>query len=245
MVDEYIEKIIVNQNGTLSIQPKGRSFDMIYRSAMGVDWDAKELCLTHNPSEDWNAFLWYLQILDAVKSEYGVVLKLSPETSFVNIDDDTISRIKSSQINKVPELITGLFDKNDKAAYKCLQELEKTSLLNNSVYQFFETFADMLNSNNSYIRTRGLLLISANAKWDEDNKIDEIIDKYLEHIADEKPITARQCIKALPNIAKYKPDLTDVISTALKNANPGLYADSMHSLISSDIRKALQSIRDM
>ena len=34
--------------------------------------------------------------------------------------------------------------------------------------------AEMLDSDNPYIRTRGLLLISANAKWDSDNKIDEI-----------------------------------------------------------------------
>ena len=145
-------------------------------------------------------------------------------------------------MDRISELITGLFNDDNKAAYKCLQELEAASELDKSVYQFFDTFADMMDNDNSYIRTRGLLLISANAKWDEDSKIDEIIDKYLKHILDEKPVTSRQCIKALPNIAECKPDLVEVIVTALKRANPERYASSMQPLILKDIRAALEKI---
>jgi len=100
----------------------------------------------------------------------------------------------------------------------------------------------MIDSDNSYVRTRGLLLISANAKWDEDNKIDEIIDKYIKHILDDKPITARQCINALPKIAEFKPDLVEVIITALRKADPERYASSMQPLVYKDIRAALEKI---
>ena len=62
---------------------------------------------------------------------------------------------------------------------------------------------------------------------------------------DDKPITARQCIKALPNITKFKPDLADDIRSALNKSNPGRYADSMQSLIHNDIRAALKSINDL
>ena len=41
-------------------------------------------------------------------------------------------------------------------------------------------------SDNSYVRIRGLTLLAYNAKWDKDYKIDEIIDKYLKHITDVK-----------------------------------------------------------
>ena len=140
------------------------------------------------------------------------------------------------------ELVNGLFDKNDKAAYKCLKELLSVSEKDNGVYQFFDTFAYMIDNYNSYIRTRGLVLISANAKWDIDNRIDEIIDKYLRHIMDDKPITARQCIKALPNIAKFKPDLVDDILSALNKANPQRYATSMQSLVNNDIRTVIKII---
>jgi len=95
-------------------------------------------------------------------------------------------------MDNVLEAVNGLCDKDDKVAYKCLKALIAASEQDNRVYQFFDTFADMLDSDNSYLRTRGLLLISANAKWDTDYKIDEIIDKYLRHIMDDKPITARQ-----------------------------------------------------
>ena len=101
------------------------------------------------------------------------------------------------------------------------------------VYPFFDLFADMIEDENSYVRTRGLLLIAANARWDTENKIDELIDSYLKHIEDVKPITSRQCIKALPSIVKYKPDLYDCICTALEQANPGIYRDSMSSLVMS------------
>ncbi len=42
----------------------------------------------------------------------------------------------------------------------------------------------MINNENSYIRARGLLLISANAQWDIDNKIEINIDSILSHIVD-------------------------------------------------------------
>jgi len=147
-------------------------------------------------------------------------------------------------MSTIPELINGLFYKNDKAAYKCLKELISASEKDNGVYQFFDIFSEMIDNDNSYIRTRGLLLISANAKWDTDFKVDEIIDKYLCHIMDDKPITARQCIKTLPNIAKFKPDLVDDILAALNKANPQRYSDSMQSLVNNDIKAALKGIGD-
>ena len=97
-----------------------------------------------------------------------------------------------------------LFDKNNKVAYKALQELQKESEETDHVYPYMDRLSDMLNSDNSYIRTRGLILIAYNAKWDKDYKIDEVIDDYLKHITDVKPITARQCIMLLPVIAENK-----------------------------------------
>ena len=100
----------------------------------------------------------------------------------------------------------------------------------------------MLNNANSYIRARGFLLISANVKWDEDCKIDEIIDEYLTHISDTKPIIARQCIKALPNLAKYKPELKNDIITALHRIDISIYSDSMQSLVCKDVRESLAKV---
>ena len=106
-----------------------------------------------------------------------------------------------------------------------------------------DKLSDMLDSDNSYIRTRGLTLIACNAKWDKDYKIDEIIDKYLKHITDIKPITARQCIKLLPVIAKDKPELKDDILSALHKADSSFYEDSMQPLVYKDTQKAIKEIQ--
>ena len=106
-----------------------------------------------------------------------------------------------------------------------------------------DRLSDMLDSDNSYIRTRGLTLLAYNAKWDKDYKIDEVIDKYLKHITDAKPITARQCIKLLPIIAKHKPELKNDVLSALHKADISIYEDSMQSLVYKDIQKALKVIQ--
>ena len=142
----------------------------------------------------------------------------------------------------IEETFALIFDKNNNIAYKALQELQKESDESDKVYCYMDKLADMINSDNSYIRTRGLTLIAYNAKWDKDNKIDEIIDEYLKHIEDVKPITARQCIKLLPMIAKNKPELKEDIVSALQKADISIYADSMQPLVYKDIQNSLAEI---
>ncbi len=148
------------------------------------------------------------------------------------------------QVN-VAEMFELLFDKNNNVAYKALQALQIESEKTNCIYSYMDRLSDMLDSDNSYIRTRGIVLLAYNAKWDKDYKIDEVIDKYLKHITDVKPITARQCIKLLPMIAKYKPELKMDILSALHYANISIYNDSMQSLVYKDIQKALKEIQNL
>lgn len=145
----------------------------------------------------------------------------------------------------IAEMFEMLFDKNNNTAYKALQELQKESEKTDCVYVYMDRLGDMLDSDNSYIRTRGLVLLACNAKWDIDNKIDEIIDEYLKHITDVKPITARQCIKMLPVIAKEKPGLRNDICSALQKADVSFYDDSMQPLVYKDIQKALKEIQKL
>ncbi len=53
------------------------------------------------------------------------------------------------------ELIERLYSKDNKTAYQALQMLENESEKSNTVYKFFDKFAEMLENSNSYIRTRG------------------------------------------------------------------------------------------
>ena len=141
------------------------------------------------------------------------------------------------------DLIENLYNLDNTIAYSCLKELEKISYSSNEVYKYFDKFVEMLDNKNSYIRTRGIVLISSSAKWDIDNKINLIIDKFLEHIEDEKPITARQCIKSLENIIKYKNELGPIIKNKLLKLNYLKYEESMQSLIFKDVEKILDLIK--
>ena len=145
-------------------------------------------------------------------------------------------------MESLTDLVNGLFSKDNGEAYACLQKLQAVSAQTSAVYAFFDTFVDMLRSDNSYIRTRGMFLIAANAQWDVDNKIDEALDAYLERIEDDKPITARQCVQTLPDLARHKPDLAPLIREALMRANPDKYKPTMQPLVQKDIAEALRRI---
>jgi len=140
------------------------------------------------------------------------------------------------------ELVSDLYLKDANAAYSALKQLLSECEQNEEVYDFFEKFAEMIGDKNSYIRTRGLLLVSACAKWDSENKINEIIGDFLEHVTDEKPITARQCIQVIPNIVYYKPELKEEVISVLKKADVSKYKESMAPLIIKDINSVMEQI---
>ncbi len=141
-------------------------------------------------------------------------------------------------------LVEGLSDHDPSEGYACFLRLREESLRSDAVYPYFDRFIGMMDSGNSYIRARGLLLIAVNARWDGEHKLDEIIDRYLTHIMDEKPTVARQFIGALLEVAEHKPELAGDIRRALVRANPGRYRDSMAPLIQRDIAEALGRIAE-
>lgn len=146
--------------------------------------------------------------------------------------------------NPIDETFALLLNKNNTVAYKALQLLQRECEQTDSVYSHMDELSDLLEHDNSYIRTRGLVLIAHNAKWDKDYKIDEIIDKYLMHLSDPSPITTRQCIKLLPLIADHKPELKKDIVSALHKADISTFSDSMQPLVYKDIQKSLKEIQE-
>lgn len=134
---------------------------------------------------------------------------------------------------------------NNREAYRALQSLQEASDLDDAVYTHIDAFIEMMRDSNSYVRTRGLTLIACNAKWDETGRIDGIIDEYLDHVTDDKPITARQCIQSLPKLAEAKPHLIVRIAYSLRQVNISQYADSMRPLVQNDIHDALLVLNSM
>lgn len=138
--------------------------------------------------------------------------------------------------------IEGLYCKNNAEAYRYLKLLLTESERTDTVYPFWEQFADMLSEKSAYLRTRGLLLLCANAKWDAAGQFDALLDRMLSHILDEKPTVSRQFIAVLPQLAAAKPALAGRICAALREADVSIYADSMAPLVWNDIQNALLQI---
>lgn len=132
-------------------------------------------------------------------------------------------------------LIAMLTMKDDTCACALADKILSESQETDEWYEYFDDFASLLNHPKSFVRNRALYILAANAQWDEENRFDRIISDFLAHITDEKPITARQCIKALAQVGSAKPQYISVIVSCLRNADLSKYRDSMRPLIEKDI----------
>ena len=133
------------------------------------------------------------------------------------------------------EIITKLTSKDDKNAYAFADKIIAESQDSDKWYAYFDDFTTLLNHPKSLVRNRAIYILAANAQWDEENRFDLILSNYLSHITDEKPITARQCIKALAQVGLAKPQYIPRILSSLKKADLSKYKDSMRPLIEKDM----------
>ena len=132
-------------------------------------------------------------------------------------------------------IIAELTAKDDKYACAFADKIISESRETDEWYEYFNDFASLLDHPKSLVRNRALNILAANAQWDEENRFDSIIADFLAHITDEKPITARQCIKALAQVGLAKPQYVPRIMSNLHCADLSKYKDSMRPLIEKDI----------
>jgi hypothetical protein len=150
---------------------------------------------------------------------------------------------KALNKNDIPQLVEWLSLKDNSIRYQAFLLLQSRSIFFNDVYPFWDIFREKLNSDNSYQRSIGLMLIAENVRWDAENRMEEIIDEYLALLKDEKPITIRQCIQSLGKIASAKPGLNDKIASRLISFDIMAVKETMRKSILIDILKVLFIIR--
>ena len=138
--------------------------------------------------------------------------------------------------------IACLTGKDAKATYALAQQITAESRASDVWYPHFDGFAALLSHKNSLVRNRAISILAANTRWDREGKFDALLDEFLSHVTDVKPITARQCVAALPEIAEAKPELVPRIRTALEQTGLSGYPDSMQPLILKDIVAVLKKI---
>jgi hypothetical protein len=132
--------------------------------------------------------------------------------------------------------------KDDKYACAIADKIISESQDTDKWYEFFDEFASLLNHPKSLVRNRVLYILSANAQWDNENRFDAIISDYLSHVTDDKPITARQCIKALAQVGVAKPQYIPRILSCFQEADLSKYKDSMRPLIERDMMETKKAL---
>lgn len=142
------------------------------------------------------------------------------------------------------DVLENLTSKDDQAACAYSAKIISESRDTNAWYGCFDEFASLLSHPKSFVRNRALYILAAIARWDDENRFDGIMPEYLSHITDEKPITARQCIKALAELGKAKPKFIPDIISALHSADLTQYKDSMRPLIEKDIQETITRLSD-
>lgn len=145
-------------------------------------------------------------------------------------------------MNKYENIVAKLTMKDDSYACALADQIIAESRESDEWYECFDDFASLLNHPKSLVRNRALYLLAANAQWDEENRFDSILPDFLAHITDDKPITARQCIKALAQVGSAKPQYIAVILSSLQNADLSKYKDSMRPLIEKDIAETEKTL---
>ena len=133
------------------------------------------------------------------------------------------------------EIIAKLTAKEDKFACAIADKIIAESRETDTWYEYFDAFAALLKHPKSLVRNRALHILAANAQWDEGNRFDAILPEFLSHVTDEKPITARQCIRALAQVGLAKPQYIPQILDRFHSADLSKYKDSMRPLIEKDM----------
>ena len=142
------------------------------------------------------------------------------------------------------EILAGLTDKNDKAACALAERIVAESRETNAWYAYLDDFAALLEHPKSYVRNRALHILAANARWDEENRMDAILPGFLSHITDDKPITVRQRVQALAELGAAKPQYIPEILRSLESADLSKYKGSMRPLIERDIAETVAALKN-
>ena len=142
------------------------------------------------------------------------------------------------------KIIADLTSKDDIYACAIADKIISESHDIDEWYGYFDTFASLLTHPKSLVRNRALHILAANAQWDDENRFDAILSDYLAHITDEKPITARQRIKALVQVGMAKPQYIPRILSCFHGADLSKYKDSMRPLIEKDMAEAEKALTE-
>lgn len=145
----------------------------------------------------------------------------------------------------IAPLVERLASQEDKIRYPAFLLLRARSAIANDLYPYWDTLAEKLVSNNSYQRSLGAMLLAANAYWDDAGRMRAVLPALFTLLNDEKPITVRQTVQALPQVLAAQPALAGEISAALMQLDLATIKETMRKLVLMDVMETLLVAREI
>lgn len=149
--------------------------------------------------------------------------------------DQIPAEAKTLSSDNVEFLVETLSEKDDKLRYNAFLLLQAHSKDASTVYQYWDKLAEKLDSDNSYQRSLGVMLLAENVRWDKEAKFSKVIGKYFACCQDEKFITARQTIQALAEVARATNKYNKAIADGLAGLDFSKYKENQQSLLKRDV----------
>nr|MDO8098605.1 hypothetical protein [Candidatus Njordarchaeota archaeon] len=84
-----------------------------------------------------------------------------------------------------------------------------------ALYPKWDFFVDMLNSENTFLKSDAVFILGHLSKVDSENKFETVFDKLYKLLDDESMITAANLVGISKVIAKAKPELQSIITARL------------------------------
>lgn len=141
------------------------------------------------------------------------------------------------------EILAGLTAKDDVYRYNCFQVVYQISQQEpRALYGEWDTFVEMLKSDNSYHRSIGAKLLANLAQIDVEGRLEAIFDDFFDLLDDEKIITARQFAQHAGRIAQAKPHLRARITERLLAVDKTHHQEGRKDLLKGDIIGALEEL---
>ena len=141
---------------------------------------------------------------------------MMPDLNTKDIDVESVAQQALEDSQFLSELVGGLTDRVERVGYNCLRALLLVSDEHPElIYSYWETFVELLRSENTYFKLRGANLIAAIIGADTENRFEQVFDQYYDLLDDKSVITASYIAGNSGKIARAKPGLQSRITSRL------------------------------
>lgn len=156
--------------------------------------------------------------------------------------NDILGVSKNLGVDDIRFLFEKLSETDNKLRYNAFLLLQSSSRQLPFVYEYWAELEKKLESDNSYQRSLGIMLIAENVRWDKNDRFSKTISAYLACCNDEKFITARQTIQGLGNILQATKKYDGQIKQSLMGLSFAQYKDNQQKLLVKDVSNTLKII---